>query len=459
MKLPDGPTLPFFVQTLQLIADPLKFLDTCTQRYGDAFTLRLLGRNSPPVVFFSHPQAIQSIFTTSSDKFELGKVTDVFRPLTGSTSLIMLDGQQHQVMRGLLMPPLHGKRLPTYSRLIRDIATDAIADWQPGSSLRIRDYMSEISLQVILRVVFGLNVGDRYDRLKQLIEPFLNDITSPLNSIHFFWTPLQQDWGGWSPWGKFVRQRQQIDDLIYEQIAHRRTQPEGDDILSLLMSAHDQTGQSLTDVQLRDQLITLLLLGHETTASALAWAFYWLHRQPLCLEKVTQELDSLGENPDPDAIAQLPYLTAVCKEALRVYPIALIAQPRQVKASVQIQGYELEPGAIAVPCIYLTHRRQDVYPEPDQFKPERFLHQQFSSYEYFPFGGGSRSCIGMALSLFEMKLVLATVLSRYQLAIAPNTSVQPWRRGITIVPSQACPMVVKTQRHVHSSREKVISYQ
>ncbi|MEQ9667808.1 cytochrome P450 [Coleofasciculus sp. G2-EDA-02] len=205
MKLPDGPKLPFFVQTLQLIAQPLKFLDTCTQRYGDTFTLRLLGANSPPVVFFSHPQAIQSIFTTESDKFELGKVTDVFRPLTGSSSLIMLDGQQHQVMGGLLMPPLHGKRLPTYSRLIRDITTDAIADWQPSSSVRLRDYMSEISLQVILGVVFGLNSGARYDRLKQLIEPFLNDITSPLNSIHFFWTPLQQDWGQWSPWGKFVR--------------------------------------------------------------------------------------------------------------------------------------------------------------------------------------------------------------------------------------------------------------
>lgn len=456
MKLPDGPRLPFLLQTLQIIAQPLKFLETCAQRYGDTFTLRLLGLNSPPVVFFSHPQAIQAIFTTESGKFELGKVTDPFRPLTGTQSLIMLDGQRHQAMRELLMPPLHGKRLPTYGQLICDIASEAIADWILGLSLYIRDYMSEISLQVILRVVFGLNPGPRYQKLKQLIEPFLEDVTSPLNSIQFFWAPLQQDLGAWSPWGKFLRQQRQLDDLIYAEISERRTQPDGEDILSMLICARDEIGQPMTDVQLRDQLITLLLLGHETTASALAWAFYWIHQQPLVLEQLVQELDTLGSNPDPVAISKLPYLTAVCKEALRVYPIALISQPRVVKEPVQLEGYEFEPGTILVPCIYLAQRRQEVYPEPEQFKPERFMNHQFSPYEYFPFGGGSRSCIGMALSMFEMKLVLATVLSRYQLALDHNCSVQPVRRGITIVPSGGCRMVVTAQRHrSHTETEAI----
>lgn len=450
MKLPDGPRMPFLLQTLNIIADPIQFLESCGQRYGDTFTLRLLGLNSPPVVFFSHPEAICGIFTTEARKFELGKVTHVFRPLTGAQSLIMQDGQRHGATRQLLMPALHGERLNTCGELICEMAREAIANWHPGSSISIREYTSEISLQVILRVVFGLNPGARYEKLKHLLEALLEYVCSPLNSIQFFWEPLQQDLGEWSPWGKFQGQMRQIDELVYAEIEERRALnvTERADVLSMLMSACDETGQGMTDVELRDQLITLLLLGHETTASALAWAFYWIYEQPQVLDRLLAELDALGSNPDPIKITQLPYLTAVCKEALRVYPIALISQPRVVKESVQIAGYEFQPGTILVPCIYLAQRRPEVYPQPEQFQPERFLNRKFSPYEYLPFGGGSRSCIGMALSMLEMKLVLATVLSRYQLAPSYKGRVQPTRRGITFVPSSNFRLDVIGERSV-----------
>jgi cytochrome P450 len=454
MKTLDGSKLPFFLQTLYIIAQPIKFLEACARRYGETFSLRLLGFNSPPVVFFSRPEAIGSILNAEADKFEFGKATYVFQPLVGTRSLIMLDGEQHQAMRHLLLPPLHGKKIYGYGQTIIEITTEAIANWRVGSSVLIRDCMCDISLEVILKVVFGLRSGERYHRLKKLIIPFLEGVNSPINSLQFFFAPLQQNWGKWSPWGKFVRQRQAIDDLIYAEIASRRNRTEGKDVLSLLMSARDEEGNSMSDEQLRDQLITLLLLGHETTASALSWAFYWVDRQPSLQEKLQQELDSLGKDADVMAISQLPLLNAVCQEALRIYPIALIAQPRIVKETVKIDGYEFEPGSVLVPCIYLAHKRKEAYPEPDKFMPERFLDRKFSSYEYLPFGGGNRNCIGMALSLFEMKLVLATVLSQYNLKLTDKDSVKPERRGITIVPSGGCQMEIISKRNV---RDRIVS--
>ncbi len=435
MRLPDGPRLPALLQTLQIIAQPTQFLEKCAHDYGDSFTLKVLGLNSPPIVFLSHPKTVEAIFTTETHKLELGQITHVFQPLTGSQSLIMQDGKRHQRLRQLLMPPLHGKQLLTYGQMICEITERTISDWNIGSSISIREYTSEIALQVILKVVLGLNSSPRYHQLRTLIQPFLESVNSPLNSIQFFWPPLQQDLGKWSPWGKFLQQQRQIDQLIYAEIAERRTQPPKDDVLSLLIAAKDETGQALTDQELRDQLITLLLLGLDTTASALAWVFYWIHQDSKVLIQLRQELESLGENPDPMKIAQLPFLTAVCQETLRIHPIALISQPRLVQEKIQLEGYEFEPGTILIPCIHLAHRRTPIYPSPEKFQPERFIQRKFSPYEYFPFGGGSRSCIGMALSMFEIKLILATVLSRYELMLSYNALVKPVRRGITIVPS------------------------
>ena len=435
MTLPIGLRSPALIQTLSLVADPIAFFDRASAQYGDTFTTRVLGLNSPPVVFLSSPDAIQAVFTTLADAFEFGKVTDVFRPLVGNESLIMQEGARHQRQRQLLMPALHREQLHSQGHLICQLTQKRMIEWSVGEEIAVRSQMSEISLQVILQVVFGLVPGVRYERLKQLLAQLLEAITSPLYSTQFFFPMLQRNVGRWSPWGKFLEQMSQIDALIYAEISDRRSHSlqNRTDILSVLMLARDEQGESMDDRELRDQLMTLLLLGHETTASGLTWAFYWLHHRPEYLDRLRQELDGFGENPDPVMLSQAPYLTAVCKEALRVYPIALISQPRKVKGTIEIEGYTYEPGTVLIPCIYLAHRRTNTYEQANQFIPDRFIDRKFSAYEYFPFGGGSRSCVGMALSMFEMKLVLATVLSWYDFETNLG-AVRPARRGITFVP-------------------------
>lgn len=458
MKLPDEPRTPFLLQTLQLIAQPTKFLDTCAKCYGDPFTTRVLGLNSPPVVFFSNPQAIRDIFAVPSEQFDFKKATHVFKPLMGEQSLILQEGRSHQRQRQLLMPPFHGDRMRAYGQLICQITQEVTQQWTAGASISIQQFMPDITLQIILRIVFGINPGSRYEQLKEMLSSLLEDITNPLYSSLFFFPPLQQDFGAWSPWGHFLQRRQQIDALIYAEILQRRTISDTSrtDILTMLMSARDDNGQQMTDVELRDQLVSLLLLGYETTAAVLAWAFYLIHSSPQVLEKLMQELDTLGNTPDPEEIAQLPYLTAVCQETLRIYPIALICTPRMVKEPVQLAGYKFEAGTVLVPCIYLAHRRPEVYPEPEKFEPERFLKQKFSPYEYLPFGGGSRGCIGMAFSMYEMKLVVATILSRFGLALAHRGSVRPVRRGITIVPSSGGVQMVVTRELKNANEKSVV---
>jgi len=437
MKLTKANKTPALLQTLQLIANPIEFLESCTNKYGDPFTVRVLGLNSPPVVFFSQAQAIKEIFAIPSEQFDYRKATHVFQPLMGEQSLILQEGRSHQRQRQLMLPPFHGDRLKIYGQIICQITWEVTKQWQVGKQISINHFLPDITLQIILQVVFGISPGERYERLKIRLSSLLEDVTTPWYSSLFFFPPLQKDLGTWSPWGHFVRRRQQIDKLIYAEISQRRREndPTRTDILSMLIAARDEQGQQMNDEELRDQLMSLLLLGYETTAAALAWAFYLIHSHPQVHDRLQQELNN-SDNTKPDAIAQLPYLTAVCQESLRVHPIALICTPRMVRDSVQIVGDNFKAGTIIVPCIYLAHRRVETYPDPEKFYPERFLKQKFSPFEYLPFGGGNRGCIGAAFSLYEMKLVLATVLSQYELELANTRPVYPVRRGITIVPSE-----------------------
>jgi unspecific monooxygenase len=308
--------------------------------------------------------------------------------------------------------------------------------------------MQAISFRVILKAVFGLEDGPRYQKLEELLIAILNPKRPVVRAIMFLFPFLRQDFGPRSSWGNFLLMRQQIDEIIYAEIQERRSQPDSSktDILSLMMAARDEAGEPMTDVELRDELLTLLVAGHETTASSLAWAFYWIHSLPQVREKLLQELDSLGENPDANAILRSPYLNAVCSETLRLYPVAAFGLSRLVKAPLEIAGYKLEPGTVVIPCIYLTHHREDLYPNSQQFQPERFLERQFTPYEYLPFGGGNRRCIGMAFALFEMKLVLATVLSSWQLERADSNQVRPIRKGLIFGLSDGVQMRVTGKR-------------
>ncbi|MBE9126998.1 MULTISPECIES: cytochrome P450 [unclassified Coleofasciculus] len=446
MKLPDGPKSSPTMQLIRWIADPLAFLDSCAERYGDTFTLNL--RNFEPLVFLSHPQAIQEIFTADPKLFDSGRGNKIVKPLVGENSLLLLDGARHAAQRRLMMPPFHGERMHSYSQLMCEIAEQVASQWNVGKPICIRAQMQEITLQVIVQTVFGLREGVRYQQLIPLLSAMLNMTDSPLSSSLLFFRFLQKDLGAWSPWGRFVGRRQQIYELLQAEIDERRerSQLQGNDVLTLMMSARDELGQPMTDAELKDELMTLLFAGHETTATALAWAFYWIHQRPSIYQKLVQELDSLGENPEPIAIAKLPYLTAVCQETLRIYPVIFFAFPRVTKAPMQVMGRQYDTNTTLFPCIYLTHHREDIYPEPNQFKPERFLDRQFSPYEYLPFGGSNRRCVGFALAQMEMKLVLASILSRYQLTLADTKPVKPQRRGFTVSPEGGVRMMVIGQR-------------
>jgi len=437
-----------FLQKIQWVADPVGYMETAVKEYPDIFTARIIGFGGT-LIFVNHPQALQEILTNDRKKFTApGNVNKILQPLVGDYSIFMLEGDRHKKRRQLVMPSFHGERMRNYGDLIRNITEKTFSNLPQNQLFLARTAMQEISLQVILEAVFGLHEGERCQQLKRGLTAISDLFSSPLTSSFLFFPWLQKDLGAWSPWGKFVRDRAAIDKIIYTEIAERRSSPDPNriDILSLLMSARDEEGNPMTDQELRDELMTMLLAGYETTASAMAWALYWTHHQPEVRNKILQELDTLGDSPDPMSIFRLPYLTAVCNETLRIHPVAMLTLPRVVREPVELLGHKLEPGTYLVGSMYLIHHREDLYPEPKQFKPERFLERQFSTYEFIPFGAGARRCIGDALAQYEMKLVLATILSRYQLALADNQPETPRRRGVTLAPSRGVKMVITGQR-------------
>jgi cytochrome P450 len=346
-----------------------------------------------------------------------------------------------------MMPPFHGERMRSYGQLIAQITEEVISEWRVGQPFSVRESMQPISMRVILGAVFGLTGGPRYQQLEKLLGTMLNEMSNPLSVALLYFPNLRQDLGPQSPWGNFLRRRQQIDQIIYDEIAERRTHPNAarHDILTLLMSARDEAGEAMTDVELRDELMTLLIAGHETTATALTWALYWIHKFPNVREQLLQELEELDEPFDSNALFSLPYLNAVYCETLRIYPVGMLTFPRVVRTPIEVMGHLLEPGTLLLGSIYLAHRREEVYPEPEQFKPERFLNRQFSPFEFLPFGGGSRRCIGMAFAQFEMKVALSKILSSVELALADTRPVKVVRRGLT---SGSSPVRLVVKAHV-----------
>ena len=448
MKLPNGPQTPKLVQMLQWIVSPMSFMENCAKRYGDIFTLQL----NSPVVFVSNPEALQQILSSDTKEFEAPSDWNTpFEPMLGKHSVITLTGEAHRRQRQLLLPPFHGDRMRTYGQVIGDITEQIIRQWQVDKPFDVRSAMQGITLRAIMQAVFGLYDGSRAQELEKVLVAMLEN-RSPLQVLILYFPALQRDLGSLTSWGTFLRHREQVNQLLYAQIQEHREHPDPSrtDILSLLITATDEAGESMTDVELRDELMTLLVAGHETTATALAWALYWIHKLPEVRQKLLEELDTLGDNPDPSAIFKLPYLNAVCCETLRIYPVGMLTFPRVVRTPVSLSGFELEPGTVLLGSIYLTHQREDLYPEPKQFKPERFLERQFSPYEFLPFGGGARRCIGMAFAQFEMKVVLAKILSQLELELIDNGDVRPKRRGLVTGPDRSIQLVVKNQRSVES---------
>ena len=437
------------VRQIKAILRPLEFMEQRNQKYGDFYQVTF--KKSPPTIMTSNPQAIEEILTTSPDRYEVGRGNKMLSFLVGDNSLLLLDGKKHKNRRRLLMPPFHGESLNQCSQKIVAI-TNKVSDRLPlNRPFKVRALMQEITMRVILSVVFGIDSGARCDRLRELLTKLLETFNTPLNSSLIFFPFLRQDWGKFSPWGRFLQLQQEIRTLIYAEIDERRkllakNQLESKDILTLLLLAKDEHGEGLTDSELHDELITLLFAGHETTASALAWLFYWVHYLPEIQSKLRYELDKLDsweKSEKCSSINDLAYLNAVVSETLRIYPIAAGTFGRILTKPTSIMGYDFEPNTWLMISIYSLHHREDIYPDAKQFAPQRFLQKSYSSYEYLPFGGGNRRCIGSALALLEMKLVTATILSRFQFKLVNNRPLSPVRRGLTIAPPTSFKMKIE----------------
>ncbi len=459
MKTIPNLKTPRFIQQLQWILDPIGYLQSNHRRYRDLFKGKVIGLGDN-VIFVSNPEIMQYILTHDRKQFTSpSRLNAILRPLIGNYSVIMLDGDRHRQRRQLVMPSFHGERLKVYGDLTCRITQEVMEKLPVNQPFLAREIMQSISLKVITEAVFGVTEGERYEELQDRLKTLSNVFNSPINSAFLFFPSLQKDWGSWSPWGRFLRQSQAIDQLIYAEISDRRANPDPDrtDILSLLMSAKDEQGEGMRDQELRDELITLLVAGHETTASSMAWALYWLHHTPETKNKLMEELDTLSPDAEGMDIFRLPYLTAVCNETMRLSPSAMLTFTRVAQEKVEVAGYTFEPGDMIQGCLYLTHRREDLYPNPQQFNPQRFLDRQYTPYEFIPFGGGSRRCMGEALAQFEMKLVIATIMSEYRLKLADSQPEKQQRRGLTLTPARGVKMILEGKRQPQKVRELELS--
>ncbi len=441
LALPQGIKRYGLQGIFNIIFRPIPTLERYRDRYGDIYYSPSFA-GFPPFIIIGNAEGVETLFTADPDLFESGSSNKAIQPLLGDQSILQLDGEPHKKRRKLLMPSFHGQRLQSYGEIITNITQSIIDRWQKDDIFLMREVAQEITLSVILQAVFGINEGNKYQQLRQQLTRYLDLFNSPVYTTTLFIPALQKNWGKWSPWGNFIYQRDQVYELLSQEIDKRGTVTEGEDILSLLLSVTDEQGEHLSKNEVMGELMTMLFAGHETTSSALAWAFYWLHFHPSIYHNLKDELDTINVDSDPMEIAKLPYLSAVVSETLRIYPIALFAFNRTLKTSWEFMGYSLEKGMSLGPCISLVHHHPDIYPNSKEFKPERFLERQFSPYEFIPFGGSNRRCLGYALALYEMKLVLATVLKQVNLKLVNSQPILPVRRGFTTSPQGGVKMQV-----------------
>lgn len=415
---------------MRWLFQPYEFLSDCARQYGDTFTIDL--GDYGPFVVFSNPRDIREIFTGDVHVFHAGAGNAVLLPFLGSGSLLLLEEERHFEARRILSRAFHGDRIVRYGALIENVVRDAIRRWRSGDVIQIQDEMQRISLEIILRGTFGL-AGDDLGELRDLLKDFLNDSKFNLALIG----RLSEEMGNSAAWRAFRDSYARIHALVDGQIerCRQRSDPARTDMLHLLLQARDGEGEGLSPSDLRDELLTLLVTGYETTATALSWALYWIFGAPLVRSRLSSEL---AETP-VECAGKSKYLDAVCKEVLRIHPVIPVVA-RRLQAPVSIGGFELPAGVTVAPCVYLTHHREDLYPEPDAFLPERFLERTYSPYEYLPFGGGARRCIGMALATWEMKVALAAMLPSIELEVASSMPVRPQRRSVTVGPSAGLPM-------------------
>jgi cytochrome P450 len=405
---------------------PLEARLAMRRRYGGVF------RTDDAIVgelfHVAERELVEQVFKWKPAAYNVGEPRQMMEPVTGPSSILLLDGEEHMRMRKLMLPPFHGGAIAHYTELIEQAADREIDTWREGDTIRTRIVAQRITMEVIIRAVFGITDATRIAELQRV----LPSVSSP-NPLLLL---LQRDLGPRSPWGRFIRRRDAVDRLLYDEIARRREDPhEGDrkDILTLLLSARDEAGNPLTDRELRDELITLLLAGHETTATSIGWAFERLLRTPRVLERLTSEVDG-GESDD--------YLEAVIKETLRLRPVV----PEVFRATTEataLGAYTFPPGAQLAASLVLVQLDPELYPpDPQAFRPERFLDGAAEPYTWIPFGGGVRRCLGAAFATLEMKVVISKILSRTCLRAGRSKSEAVRFRGVTLLPARGGEAIV-----------------
>jgi len=427
-ELPPGPKAHRALQTARWIARPAAFMEDAARRYGDTFTLRITHEGT--WVFLSHPGAVKQVFTGDPRLLHAGEANIVLLPVLGSNSVLLLDDDAHMAQRKLMLPPFHGERMRGYEGTMAEVAARQIERWPVGEPVPSWPALQAITLEVILRTVFGVTDAGRLERLAAALRDALSWASQPRRMAQLALLGARR----LTERGTLRKALEPADTLIYEEIRGRRESDdleERDDVLSLLLQARHEDGRPMSDQELRDELMTLLLAGHETSATALAWTLDALTHHPAALERLRDEVDA-GEDA---------YLDAVVKETLRLRPVIALVLRRLIEA-MEIGGRTLPAGVNVAPSIYLMHRRPDVYDEPRAFRPERFLEKPPGTYTWIPFGGGVRRCLGASFAQFEMKVVLRELVTRLDIRAARAEPERRVRRAIVFAPHRGGEVVI-----------------
>ena len=426
--LPPGPSWPILVQSIAWWTRPVPFMERCRDKYGGRFTMRLAG--TPPFVTISDPAEIKELFMSPPDVLHPGEGANVLEPVVGQHSLILLDEDPHLEQRRLLLPAFHGERMKRLTGLMTEVAEREAESWPRDEPFQLHPRMQGLTLEIILRAVFGLEQGERLEALRTRLAKILDFGLQPASLV----PALRRDIWPMHKWSDFVRLREEVDGLIFELIDERRASDEDrDDVLAMLLTARHEDDTPMTPQELRDELMTLLVAGHETTASQLAWTFERLVRTPRVLRRLTEAVDAGDDD----------YVDATVNESLRHRPVLPLAEPRLTKKPVEIGGWKYPVGVALTANAYLVHHDPAIYDEPYEFRPERFVDEQPGTYTWLPFGGGRRRCIGASFAQLEMRLVLNSVLSRYALEATERGPETTRRRAITFTPSRGATVVAR----------------
>jgi cytochrome P450 len=417
---PAGPRWPKTVQTIAWWTRPLPFFERCRSRYGSRFTTQLL--STPPFVHITDPGEIREVFTAPPDVLHPGEGARILEPVVGPNSVILLDEAPHLEQRRLLLPAFHGERMQRLAGLVTEVTEREVASWPRDRPVALHRPLQHLTLEIILRAVFGLDPGPRLERLRGLLTKIIDLGATPLGMV----PQLQRDYGPGSPGRVFNRLRDRIDDELRDLIDERRAAgEERDDILAMLLLARHEDDTPMSFEEIRDELMTALVAGHETTASQLAWTFERLVREPGVMRELVRELDA-GEDE--------AYLTATIQESMRRRPVLPNAEPRLTKQTFSTEHWTYPEGVVLAVNAYLVHHDPAIYPDPYAFRPERFLDEGPGTYTWLPFGGGRRRCLGASFAILEMKAVLRAVLRGDELRPTGDGVELTRRRSITISP-------------------------